>query len=412
MVSDTETLEAPAILPGETRRTEEATCLLCGSEHTEEFLRLEGVPVLCNVTYDNPQQARAAPRGDIHLCHCPHCRYVFNRRFDPGIVGYDPHYENAQHYSPRFCEYIQDLVTWLVDTCGIREKQVVEIGCGDGYFLRMLCEQGDNRGVGYDPSYRTREKEELTSEQCRIVPMYYGADRAARGADLYCFRHVLEHLPHPLGFLQQLRRDIGTHRTARVYCEVPNAERVLWGEGMWDILYEHHSYFVGSSIRRIFCQAGFKPVRIWSAFRGDFLCVLARPGEETNISDEPAFPGLSHPMSVRDLDARMRSRIARFVLTIQQWRRARREIVFWGAGSRGVMLLNLLGDAGKAIHRIVDINERKQGRYLAGTGQKIVSPESLCKHPPEGVEVVNPVYRREVARTLGKMNISAEVLSV
>ena len=47
----------------------------------------------------------------------------------------------------------------------------------------------------------------------------------------------------------------------------------------------------------------------------------------------------------------------------------------WGAGARGVTLLNMLNDS--RIEYAVDINPRKQGKYVPGTGQQIVEPTFL-----------------------------------
>ena len=40
----------------------------------------------------------------------------------------------------------------LIRRYDLRGKEVIEIGCGKGEFLSLLCEVGDNRGVGFDPA--------------------------------------------------------------------------------------------------------------------------------------------------------------------------------------------------------------------------------------------------------------------
>ena len=36
---------------------------------------------------------------------------------------------------------------------GLRGKDIIEIGCGKGEFLLLLCEMGNNRGTGFDPGF-------------------------------------------------------------------------------------------------------------------------------------------------------------------------------------------------------------------------------------------------------------------
>ncbi len=70
-------------------------------------------------------------------------------------MAYGPRYENSFYVSPRFRDYAAPLVEHLITTYDLHNKVIVEIGCGQGDFLRALCESGDNRGYGYDPGCPT-----------------------------------------------------------------------------------------------------------------------------------------------------------------------------------------------------------------------------------------------------------------
>ena len=58
----------------------------------------------------------------------------------------------------------------------------------------------------------------------------------------------------------------------------------------------------------------------------------------------------------------------------------------------------------------MDINPNRQGTYMAGTGQKIVSPEFLTDYNPDIVIVMNPVYSKEIQKTLGAMGLRPELM--
>ena len=89
--------------------------------------------------------------------------------------------------------YAQSLVERLVREHDLRGKYIVEIGCGGGELLAMLCERGGNRGVGFDPS---QEPVELGggAGSIRIVPDVYSERYLDEHVDFVCCRHVLEHL--------------------------------------------------------------------------------------------------------------------------------------------------------------------------------------------------------------------------
>ena len=83
--------------------------------------------------------------------------------------------------------------------------------------------------------------------------------------------------------------------------------------------------------------------------------------------------------------------------------------VVWGAGSKGVTFLNAM-NAGEEIVAVVDINPRKQGKYVAGTGQRIVPPAELRALQPDFVIIMNANYRDEIGRMLAEVGVEAELL--
>jgi hypothetical protein len=83
--------------------------------------------------------------------------------------------------------------------------------------------------------------------------------------------------------------------------------------------------------------------------------------------------------------------------------------VLWGAGARGDTFLNAIGIA-EEIPMVVDLNPRKWGKHMAGTGQPIHSPEDLKSQPPDVVVIANEIYLEEIRGSLRDMGIEAEVL--
>jgi hypothetical protein len=71
--------------------------------------------------------------------------------------------------------------------------------------------------------------------------------------------------------------------------------------------------------------------------------------------------------------------------------------------------LNLVGQHGE-IDYVVDINPRKQGMYLTGSGQQIVPPAFLQEYQPNVVLVMNPVYLDEIRHTLDELKVRAELV--
>lgn len=405
----------------------EAACPACGHGEASVFFDLPEVPVHCNVLCATRDEALAVPRGDIRLAFCRSCGFIWNLNFEPARMAYGGRYENSLHFSARFQQYAEGLAARLIDTYGLRGKRIIEIACGQGDFLRMLCRMGNNQGVGFDPGYVPGSDQGQPDERVRFVVDYYSEQYAGQPADLICCRHALEHMADPLAFLRMVRRNLAGHAQAVLYFEVPNALFTLRQNGFWDILYEHCTYFTPVSLEGLFKQAGLRVVAIREEYDGQFLAIEARCGREP--ADEETEDGYEEeggsaaPSTDRDareidrLSLDVRSFGSRYRSELKAWRdrlellRARgQRVITWGSGSKGTMFLNALRGCG-GIEHVVDINARKQGMFVPGSGQRIVPPEGLRTLRPDVVVVMNPIYEKEVQQQVHEMDLRLQVVS-
>jgi len=87
------------------------------------------------------------------------------------------------------------------------------------------------------------------------------------------------------------------------------------------------------------------------------------------------------------------------------------QVVLWGSGSKGVSFLTIM-KATANIDYVVDINPCRQGHFMSGTGQEIVSPEFLVEYRPDVVIVMNAIYIEEIGRKIQELNLSPEIISL
>lgn len=332
-----------------------------------------------------------------------------NAAFDSALGDYRQAYDNTLHHSAIFRDYEADLARRLARRYVARGGRVAEIGCGAARFLGLVCAAADARGLGYDPSHDPAYLDDHAAGRVTVVRDYYTGQASARPVDLVCCRHVAEHMPDPVSFLASIRSGLAASGTA-LYVEVPNGISTLRRPAVWDIIYEHAIMLVAPTLRRILADAGFAPVEVADAYSGQFLWAEAKAAEGAiSVSDDQA----ELERVAADVDAFG----ARFERAVHEWRgrleemaRAGRRVVAWGAGARSVSFFNAVGIR-QEIEYVVDQNPRKQGTFLAGTGQSIVPPERLAEIRPETVIVINPVYAGEVETTLSGLGIRAEVVT-
>jgi SAM-dependent methyltransferase len=395
-------------------------CSLCGQPDPMPVLRMSRLPVLCNETYPTGDAARRAPTASMDLRLCGRCGHLFNAAFYGQRVKYGAHYENSLHGSGRFRQYADTLAAALRARYGLRGKRIVEIGCGQGDFLRLLCEGHGNEGMGFDPSFTGPDGGGPVAG-VTITRRHFGAASGAGLApDLVCCRHLLEHLEDPVGFLCEVRRACTRRGGTPVFFEVPNAWWTLHDGGIWDLIYEHCGYFTSNSLRFAFAAAGFVVNELRPAFGGQFLTLHATAPGPAYAPARRAGAGAHDGMaSLADLTANARAFAAHFESAVSAWNRQLQRLrtagspaAIWGAGSKGVTFANVVPSAAADVGWLVDINPRKQGGHVPGTGHPIVPPQALREHRPSAVIAMNPIYVAEIRHTLGEMGVTAPLLTV
>src|SRR6185503_2655419 len=128
-----------------------AACPACALPGPTVFYSLDPVPVNSCVLVPRREEALVFPTGSLRLAACPGCGFIFNTAFDPALQQYGARYEETQGFSPTFRAFAADLAVDWARRFDLAGKTVVEIGCGKGEFLSLLCAVSGARGIGFDP---------------------------------------------------------------------------------------------------------------------------------------------------------------------------------------------------------------------------------------------------------------------
>ena len=381
-----------------------ASCPVCDATSCQSMLGIQDIPIYCNVLWPSYPESIKASTGDMNLAFCTDCGHFFNETFDPDLADYNEDYENSLHFSPRFNEYAENLSDRLIKTYDLHNKDIIEIGCGKGDFLKLLCSKGQNRGTGFDRSYEADRSNELLDNNITFVKDFYNESYSHYPVDFIYCQHVLEHIEKPTDFLRGIRELMGDKKETVFYLEVPNALYTIKSMGIWDLIYEHCSYFSRQSLATALTTAGFEILALDESFDGQYLYA-----EVKGAIDTPAF---TNYQDMNQLKADATAFNLKYQEKVNEWQNkltttAHLKTVAWGSGSKGVTFLNVLKESSDKIEFIVDLNPHKQGKFVPGTGQKVLLPKELIDYAPEQVIVMNELYRDEIADLLKEMHINA-----
>ncbi|MEE4331496.1 MAG: class I SAM-dependent methyltransferase [Wenzhouxiangella sp.] len=361
------------------------------------FFRQARVPVQSCQLFTDAEAASRVDRRDIDLRACGVCGLIYNRDFDPASQAFSPSYEETQGFSPRFRRFCDSLIDSLDRRWGLQRLSVVEIGCGKGEFLDLLCARTGCRGLGIDPAFDPARRPQGAPAAVSFEQrLFSSCDIGRLRADYLLCRHTLEHIGPVHAFLDEIRRACTAGGIGEVFIEVPDAKRILKEGAFWDIYYEHANYFDEASLVSAMQRAGFEVDAVERLFHDQYLGVFARPGPAADARTPIAK---AHSVDqLGDSLARWRQRLLSMA----------GPVVIWGSGSKGVSFISQ-ADCDQRIVAAVDINPFRHDRYLPGSATPIVAPEALIELGPAHIIVMNPAYLGEITRAVQALGLSAEI---
>ena len=343
----------------------------------QPFFELSGLAGGSSIVLEDRASALAFPRGDLVLGFCPGCGFVCNLAFSPVLASDAARWEDTQGYSNTFNQFQRQLAADLVARHALHGRRIVEIGCGQGEFLALLCELGPNEGVGFDPEFVPDRGVIPASVTAEVRKEAFVDRTASPEADFICCKMTLEHIDDVEPFVRNLRRALRDRPASGAYALVPESQRILSECAFEDIYYEHCSYFTPGSLARLFRAQGFAVDRLDVTYGGQYLSLEAHPAEPGATSAP-----LAAEEPVESVAALVESFSRRFEVRTREWhdriasRLAEGPVVLWGSGSKAVAFMHATG-TGELIEHVVDVNPYRQGRFVACTGQQILAPEQL-----------------------------------
>jgi 2-polyprenyl-3-methyl-5-hydroxy-6-metoxy-1,4-benzoquinol methylase len=402
--------QAQAMAPRQSR--DAAACPACQRSAMTVFYEVEQVPSNSCILLSSREEAINYPRGDIRLAFCPGCGFICNVAFDPKLTEYSGRYEETQGFSPTFNSFHERLARSLVERHDLHGKDLIEIGCGKGEFLKLLCDLGGNQGLGFDPGYSEQRGEEGGASRFQVVRDFFSDTYADRSADFVACKMTLEHIADPCTFVGAAARTV-RKPGGSIFIQVPESLRILKVCAFEDVYYEHCSYFTTGSLGRLLERLGFSVTHAAIEYGDQYLTVGATPRQNTDATVFQAPADLEELASlVASFPNRARRVIDEWSDRLSRWRRAGRRVVIWGSGSKGVSFLTTVPGASEAVEYAVDINPYRKGYFMAGTGQEILSPEELPRVRPAVVIVMNSVYVPEISNLIGSLGLTPEIVAL
>jgi hypothetical protein len=355
------------------------TCEICGNNRCETFNPTENDNLARYGLLTSPDTSNTSTSLGQHIAYCQLCCYAWNVIYDPANVIYtSDSIIEAGHFSPRYMAYQKDAAEYLSKLIQQSVNLAVEIGAGAGIFLKMIAA---SRKIAFEPSGESK----FIDPSIEVINDYFSADKIDSHVNLVILRQVLEHIARPQEFLRSAicACDRTPEDDFYLYLEVPNSEATFKSGRFYDFYYEHCNHFSLQSISNMANNLGLQLVGISSEMDGELICVLLKRGR---VSDKSAKL-ISFRMQ------QVEQRLRKMMLAYKD-----KMILAWGACGNGTVALNKLDITTDVISFVIDSDVNKQGKYIPGTCQKIISPEAASKLNPDLIIILSQLHKVEIAK--------------
>jgi len=353
-------------------------CRVCGRPFfPEPLFRFVGMPAVAQNFPTHEEVAK--DRGtDFDVVQCSACGLV---QLTCGPVAYYRDVIRAAAVSPEMADHRRRQFAEFVSSHGLQGCPVVEIGCGNGEYLRWLQASGaaahglENNAAAVDAC----RQQGLHVQQGFVAS---AETRIAGGPfDGFLMLSCLEHLPDVNGTLAGIRANLAPSAVGLV--EVPNFDMILAEKTVSEFMTDHLLYFTRETLETTLRLNGFEVLDCRPTWHDYILTATVR-----NRSPLPGEGFAAVTAAVRrDIDGFL----GRF---------PPKSVVVWGAGHQALAAL-AIHELGHRIAYVVDSAPFKQNRLTPATHVPIRSPAELKSDSRiKAVIVMGASYSDEIRRIL------------
>lgn len=236
-------------------------CALCGKKQQTEILYKPTLKEEKISSY--AYSARRFPdKLHYRILRCKRCGLIFSSPiFNPLQI--------TKLYRESYCKYDEQIPFVTKTYLGLFERvrqdlpkkpKVLEVGCGNGFFLKKLKERGIDDLYGIEPSPKMASKIDEPINRANIKIDIFRKNQFSKNLfDLILCFHTLDHMVDPNEFIDESYRLLKNKGMVIVVVHDTKGLSVkLFGEGspIFDI--EHIYLFNKKTLREIFIRSGFE----------------------------------------------------------------------------------------------------------------------------------------------------------
>jgi len=353
-------------------------CIACGAPLWETpLLTLDNMPASAQHMPD--AQGVKEDRGlTLDLCQCMGCGLV---QFDCEPVDYYRDVIRAGGFSKTMVELRRYQYKHLIDSYHLEGKKFIEVGCGQGEFLKVLSEfPVEVHGIEHDPHLV-----ELARAQGLDVTEGFTETEDTRFAgglyDVFLSFNFLEHQPDPSTMLQAIYRNLEDDAMGLI--TVPSFEYIMDHNSYYELIRDHLAYYTFETLTPLLERNGFQ-VEECEVINRDTLSVIVRKRPQIDTEN------------LLECYVNLKREMETYMKYLDAWDK---KVAIWGASHQGFTLAATT-KLGEKARYIIDSAPFKQGKFAPASHLPIVGPDHFHEHPVDAIIITAPGYTDEIAASI------------
>ena len=363
-------------------------CIACGAPLWETpLLTLDNMPASAQHMPD--AQGVKQDRGlTLDLCQCMGCGLV---QFDCEPVDYYRDVIRAGGFSKTMVELRRYQYKHLIDSYHLEGKKFIEVGCGQGEFLKVLSEfPVEVHGIEHDPHLV-----ELARAQGLDVTEGFTETEDTRFAgglyDVFLSFNFLEHQPDPGTMLQAIYRNLEDDAMGLI--TVPSFEYIMDHNSYYELIRDHLAYYTFETLTPLLERNGFL-VEECEVINRDTLSVIVKKRPQMDTEN------------LLECYVNLKREMESYMKYLDAWDK---KVAVWGASHQGFTLAATT-KLGEKARYIIDSAPFKQGKFAPASHLPIVGPDHFHEHPVDAIIITAPGYTDEIAASIRrKFGTSVEI---
>lgn len=382
-------------------------CRICGGADLKPVFDFGKTP-LSDQLVPLPESHTQAPRVPLELAYCADC-HLSQLSVDVApedLFGVDyPYYSSVSPaLNEHFAQSARDIIAQRQIGAG---SVVIEAASNDGYLLRHFKEAGA-QVIGYDPAAGPAKVAADLGIDARVS--FFGTDvakdltRQRVKADVFLANNVLAHVPDLTGFVGAIATVLADDGVAVI--EVPYLVNLIEGHEFDTIYHQHYSYFLVSSLSRLFADAGLclADVKRLSIHGGSLRLFIQHGAEDGPVAKALIAQEAKLGQTTFDYVARIGPAAAEVGIAlkaaIDDALQRGKKVRAYAAAGKATTMLSWTGLDQDRLHSVADLNVRKHGLYMPGTDLLIRAPQEVLAENPDVIVILAWNFADEIMRQL------------